>query len=864
MLSPRPNPSPGLGGGGSHGGAGDGGGAASASPAHRPSRLKAIVRSEALKIKELNWEANRNLADSIAFDEMNDLAMFRGRPAYDAYVACTLRPTQQMHETYSRQFCADTVAEVTYVKRRPPREWTGHCDHIAALIKQASVKNRTLDHISAGADVPALERAVCTRTRQLGAGAAPSRHRQRLAPLPAAAGAAAAAAAVSPPPPAALQLQQTVSSSPPAPPAPPPPPPPTVPAGDESSGSVDMEPPPPQPYSGGSAASAEAAAEAAAAAAATAKQGCYNAGVEYVQALMKLDAAKKVVVETLKPPEDLPSSLELLAALTAGRLPWRPDRHIQLLVPRNAETASRFPPQQQPQQQQPSSTNVACRVAAAAGASPFADVLAAAAAAAAVVVVTAATAAADADELAAGLEGGSGGGLPCLAAAASSLSFCQPVDEAAESVVSAGSSGESQTESVAAAAAAASEAAADAAAPAAAAAAAATATQQQQQQQAQPENALIRAFGEDLSLTEVKEDLVYGYLFAYAQLLGAPTQFTTAEAQGYLSSTETGDVPTVAVKTLKVKVRAATRRRPDLFPKHLTEMNLLKLVGATLSFHQLMAALFTTHVTGRLMRRMRARVDKRSRELAGVEKVEASEALSDVHRAEIAEIFHLHSQGSGAMSRKQFRELSPSIQHEEADHVFDAFCSFGGGGCDGDALPSPSPPQPHAQQSMTLPQFVELMRPCYPPLCNNERGGGGGGGGGVAGGGVAVRRRGRGVDDRVSELAASLRRTRVHFMHPASSQALLPRAAAAAKQRRIGCLNERVTQLKDLQREQSQQQYQQGLESEMADCKASFKQRLHVAMQQYLSNVRQEADRRVGGGDDAVSSAGSQVSTPRC
>eukprot|EP00754_Rhynchopus_humris_P045774 Rhum_TRINITY_DN5260_c0_g1::Rhum_TRINITY_DN5260_c0_g1_i1::g.16940::m.16940 len=216
MLSPRPNPSPSLGGG-------DAGGAPPP-PSHRPSRLKAIVRSEALKIKELNWEANRSLADSIAFDEMNDLAMFRGRPAYDAYVARTLRPTQQMHETYSRQFCADTVAEVTYVKPRPPREWTGHCDRIAALIKQASVRTRTLDHISAGADVPALERAVRMRTRQLGAAAtssSSSRQRQRLAPL-------AAAAA---PPTAALQLQQTVSSpqtTPPPPPQPQPPQPATA------------------------------------------------------------------------------------------------------------------------------------------------------------------------------------------------------------------------------------------------------------------------------------------------------------------------------------------------------------------------------------------------------------------------------------------------------------------------------------------------------------------------------------------------------------------------------------------------------------------------------------------------------------
>ncbi|KAJ9473026.1 hypothetical protein DIPPA_33251 [Diplonema papillatum] len=273
-----------------------------------------------------------------------------------------------------------------------------------------------------------------------------------------------------------------------------------------------------------------------------------------------------------------------------------------------------------------------------------------------------------------------------------------------------------------------------------------------------PENRLLLLLGRDPSGVDLTENAVLDWLHGFVTLLGHKA--IPLEPRALLTQI---DYPGLTGRQLRSRMKVATRRRPDLYPKLTVDHNFRMIPSneSNVSFFGLLSCLFPTSQLHRMVRRTAVKSEKEAKR----SRLEAeSQKLSPDSLAEIKEIFSLRSRarrdGPAVLQRQGFRELvSPvSMSLDDVDKVFHAF-SRGG--------------------VVTLPQFADLMKSCYPPY-NKE------------GTDLDIRTAAKELKDRIATLSKQLKATPVHRV---ALGPILDSLDNPRRNRRIGKLKDMTEQI---------------------------------------------------------------------
>ena len=742
----------------------------------KPARLMQFVNKEHKRLMEVDWEDNRKLADSVAFDELSDPVMFRDRHQYDAYLEDTLRPTRVAHANYSRTFQDRTVIPTMFEPLGSPADWTAHTPHIQNVLERNSTAVKKIDHLSSSANPAALHKLICAKQQQLNSrGFLPSHGKEEhTRAILRRIRAGSTANRTNP-------IKTEINNS-------------TVETNEHHSEKKDDD---------------DVSSEL--------QETHYDAGLEYITTLMKTDPAKRRILESTQPPEALGPSLELLSALTAGTTTTKLQRtrktgslfehdgghdspdDIHEEGEFRGRRSSRIDGTHGHSSQGSRRAKQANNVPLPPPVMDISDLW---------VIVGACvfTHALQANGMQVPQRSGSTLAVSALVSHRLALSHntvstfkneqtkslrkCPKYllskalgleMESAEIVESEESDGSNPVS------------------PLRPRVKTKSRLKTANSKKDEGRGALVvQLFGLELSQMAPHEGTILDYATAFAHLLceGTTVQLTPEELIIQIESVRErekhchpGEVYTIATKTLRAKVRSAAKKAPENFPKLLTEMNLHKLPSedTRLTFNSFWIALFGVQ-TNRILRRVALRLE---RELRGGEDIKkrstTAKELSPESLTELYEIFKLHAKSAGVLTMTQFRDLVPSssMRPDEVDTVFEGVSTGG---------------------LMSFAQFIELLKSSYAPF-NTER--------------SEARRKGKGVDEKVPALAQQLRRTQVC--------SISSRVLKLDRRRKVGVLGDRIGKLRDLQREQPLPD-QESYDSEVG---MTFKEVLRKAMQNH-------------------------------
>eukprot|EP01063_Lacrimia_lanifica_P011815 TRINITY_DN18501_c0_g1_i1.p1 TRINITY_DN18501_c0_g1~~TRINITY_DN18501_c0_g1_i1.p1 ORF type:complete len:761 (+),score=242.63 TRINITY_DN18501_c0_g1_i1:62-2344(+) len=296
--------------------------------------------------ENFDWEANRQKARGVAFDELSDQTSFVGRVDYDSYLSQILKVSEEELEERKVGYAAEYLPPNVFVKPEKAASWTKHPGHVQSALHHTKSTKRACraGRLPLNVHPWDLYRKVCqenTTSPAIGSLVAPYKRGspRRLPPLDgedggaASPGGASSGGKLTARPSGASKASLSLKA--------------TGKGGGKRRRSSNQS----KGTKGGGARDA--------AALRNPEEEQFDVGREYIGQLMRTDPAKRKLLETVRPPEDLVSSLEMLEALISGPLPWRPQRkptlktkrskrEARLAAPDAAPDASPQPTPQQP------------------------------------------------------------------------------------------------------------------------------------------------------------------------------------------------------------------------------------------------------------------------------------------------------------------------------------------------------------------------------------------------------------------------------------------------------------------------------------------------------------------------------------